>query len=126
MIVTRLQTVLASEAFGYRSEAWATAPTLYQMLKKASVRHPALKADLAPLEQFFNYRHPSNTAGTSTPDPSTRKAKRAKRLANEEKTIASQTPAVVSVPAAPPAATNGSTSQAAPVAPVTTSTPTHS
>jgi hypothetical protein len=58
VLVARFLTILESATFEGRSEAWATATTLYTMLKKASVREPALKEELAPLQEFFSYRHP--------------------------------------------------------------------
>jgi len=45
--------------FSARSDSWTTATTLYGVLKKAGVREPNLQAAMAPMVEFFSYRHPS-------------------------------------------------------------------
>jgi hypothetical protein len=93
------------------------------MLKKASVRQPALKAELAPLETFFAYRHPSTTT-PAAPSDTTKKAKRAKRTADEEKKLAgTQSPAVISdAPAAPTASASAGAASPAASAPAASGT----
>jgi hypothetical protein len=103
-VVGRFLKLIEDATLQYESEAWATAITLYSMLKKASMRQPALKAELASLETFFAYRHPS-TVTPAAPSDTTKKAKRAKRTADEEKALAAaQSPAVITDAAAAPAA----------------------
>jgi predicted metal-dependent phosphoesterase TrpH len=43
----------------YREQgsAYGTALTLYGMLKKVAHRHAEIHAKLAPVEEFFSYRH---------------------------------------------------------------------
>jgi hypothetical protein len=118
-LVTRLLTTLESAGFQARSEAWATATTLYQMLKKASVRNPALQAELAPLQEFFSYRNPiAKATAPKTTAQLARETKRqqnaAKRLQRLQKAVASAAGATP-VPGADttPPPTNGSTPPAA-------------
>jgi hypothetical protein len=127
-LITRFLTLVESASFQVRSEAWATASTLYQMLRKASVRQPALKADLAPLEEFFSYRHPlvKETAAVSA----AKEAKQAKRQANAAKKLQRLQSAVTKAGAAvvlsdaPPAPAAASEVASAP--PPTGPTPSHS
>jgi hypothetical protein len=41
-----------------RSSSWTTATSLYSMLKKGGQREPKLAAAIAPLQEYFAYRHP--------------------------------------------------------------------
>ena len=121
LLVGRFLALLESASFQVRSEAWATATTLYAMLRKASVRQSALKADLVPLQAFFNYRHP--LVVETAPKTATAAAKEAKRQANAAKKLlrlqravaSASAPATAPVaseptpPAAPPAAAGATT-----------------
>jgi hypothetical protein len=111
-LVVRFLATLESASFEVRSQAWATATTLYQMLRKASVREPTLKADLAPLEEFFAYRHP--LVIETAPETEAKLAKAAKRQANAAKKLQRLQSAV--------AAKGGSVVSDAPVASEATAT----
>ena len=119
-VVARFLTLLESVSFEVRSEAWATATTLYQMLRKAAVRQPALKADLAPLEQFFAYRHP--LVVETAPKTQAQVAKETRRQENAAKKRKRLQDAAAAAAATPPPAPNP-TPPAAPATPVTPATP---
>jgi hypothetical protein len=40
-------------------QAWGTATALYSLLKRASRADPRLAAQLAPMVEFFAFRHPA-------------------------------------------------------------------
>jgi hypothetical protein len=54
-----LETLVSNAIDGARSESWNTATTLYGMLQKAAHRDAGIKSQLAPVTEFFAYRHPS-------------------------------------------------------------------
>jgi hypothetical protein len=107
LVVSRLLAVLESATFQARSEAWATATTLYQMLRKASVRQPALKAELAPLKEFFAYRHPLVTeTAPATQVQLAKEATRQRNVAKKQKRLLDAAAAAAGA-ANPAATTNG-------------------
>ena len=57
--IEELALIVNGSYFNSRSETWATATSLYSMLKKGSTREPKLAAALGPMQEYFAYRHPS-------------------------------------------------------------------
>jgi hypothetical protein len=82
--IEELGKVLDDFYFGSRSDAWATATTLYGMLKKASRRQATLAAAMVPLQEFFAHRRAANPSGL--PKNSAAKAA-AKQAAKVQKRI---------------------------------------
>jgi hypothetical protein len=71
--------------FESRSDTWATATSLYSMLKKGATRQPTLSAALQPLQEYFANRHPSVVAAHPKRSPTKavdrEQAKVAKKIA---------------------------------------------
>ena len=77
--LTSLATLMADTIDGARSGSWNTATTLYGMLQKAAHRDPQIRSQLAPIQEFFAYRHPSVRAELTK-----QKAKKAALKAEKE------------------------------------------
>jgi hypothetical protein len=60
--ISALSTIVDGAYFNSRSGTWATATSLYSMLKKGSKRDPKLAAALSPLQEYFASRHPTAVA----------------------------------------------------------------
>jgi hypothetical protein len=100
--------------FQAESDSWSTAIALYSVMKRMSKKDPKLKAQLAPMAEFFKYRHPlvaATTAAAKEGKPPTKTARRdAKALANAEAMVAENAAATAAAtPATPATAANGAT-----------------
>ena len=69
-------------------DSWATASALYAVLKRMSHKDPTLKTQLAPVTEFFAYRHPVVTGAKAAAAPSKTSRRKAKTLAQAEKIVA--------------------------------------
>ena len=101
--IDELSKTVEDAYFGARSDTWATATSLYSMLKKGAAHEPALASALAPLQEYFAYRHPTVAANHPKRAPAKAvdraQAKAAKRLA---KLRAEVTQLEAAMPAEPP------------------------
>ena len=90
--------------FALRSSSWSGSSKLYTVLKRLSKDSGDIQAGLAPVEQFFNHRHPD----VAKNHPKTKKGKEA--LAAAKAAEAAQVAAAQTA-----AATEGAAPVAAPV-----------
>lgn len=98
-----LSTRASSRLFALQSATWSGSSKLYSVLKRLSKDSGDIETGLAPVEQFFNHRHPSVAKG----HPKTKKGKAAlaaEKAATEAAAKAVTTEPVVA-PVAAPAAT---------------------
>ncbi len=94
--------------FQAESESWSTAVALYSVLKRMSKKDPKLKAQLAPMTEFFAYRHPVVAAAAAAAKPTKTSRRKAKVVAEAEAIVAEQTTTATSA-ATPVTAANGAT-----------------
>jgi poly-gamma-glutamate capsule biosynthesis protein CapA/YwtB (metallophosphatase superfamily) len=95
----RALTLVGNHIGNARGASWGTATTLYGMLKKAAHRDPEIRTDVAPLQEFFAYRHSSVKKNASKQTGN----KAALKAAQQTAAQAEATPTVQETPAAPAA-----------------------
>ena len=105
-----------------RSAVWTTATMLYSMMKRIARNEPKLAASLAPLQQFFSYRHSSVAAAhpkRALEKPVTKAQQKAQARAEKLKAQLAKLQAVLpgATPAAPPTASGASAAPAPAAAP---------
>jgi hypothetical protein len=118
----RLETLTsraASRLFALQSSTWTGSSKLYSVLKRLSKDNGEIEIGLAPVEQFFNHRHPS----VAKEHPKTKRGKAAKaaKLAEEAAAGPLKQPVVapVQAPVAAPEATPAPLPVATPAGAVT-------
>jgi hypothetical protein len=113
--IEALSTRASSRMFTLQSATWSGSSKLYTVMKRLSKDDGEIATGLAPIEQFFNHRHPSVAAD----HPKTKKGKAAK--AAEEAAAKAVTTEPVVAPVAAPVVAPARAPVAAPVvAPVDT------
>jgi hypothetical protein len=95
--------------------SWSTASALYAVLKRMSRKDPKLKAQLAPVAEFFAYRRPVATeaSAVTTAKPGKTARRKAKEVEAAQALVAEVAPAPAPQPASAAGATGATT--AAPV-----------
>jgi hypothetical protein len=93
----------ASRTFALQSTAWSGSSKLYAVMKRLSRDSGDLETGLAPVEQFFNHRHPL----VAKNHPKTKKGRAAlaaEKAAGTEKSVGAPVgaPTQTQTPAAPP------------------------
>jgi hypothetical protein len=111
-----LTTRAASRLFTLQSTSWSGSSKLYSVLKRLSKDSGDIQSGLAPVEQFFNHRHPS--VAKNHPKTKRGKAAKAEKAAAEAAAGPLKEPVVtpVETPVAAPAAAPEATPVPAPVA----------
>jgi hypothetical protein len=119
--IGELSKMVDDSYFGSRSDTWATATSLYSMLKKGATREPNLASALVPLQEYFASRHPSVAASSPKRSPAKgvdkEQKKVAKRIAKLQGQLAQLQAAMP--PAETPQADEPAPSQATVAAPAT-------
>jgi hypothetical protein len=92
--------------FEAESESWLTATALYSVLKRMSKKDPKLKAQLAPMAEFFAYRHPVVAKAAAEKKPGKESRRKAKVVAQAETLVAEESAATTAA-ATPATSTNG-------------------
>ena len=98
-----------------QGSSWSTASALYAVLKRMSRKDPKLKAQLAPVAQFFAARRPVTTEATTA---TTAKPGKEARRKEKEVTAAEELVAETNGAAAAPAGNGASGASGASTAPV--------
>ncbi len=99
----------SSRLFTLQSATWSGSSKLYSVLKRLSKDSGDIETGLAPVEQFFNHRHPS----VAKEHPKTKKGKAA--LAAEKAAAEAAAKPATTDPAVAPVAAPAATPVAAPV-----------
>jgi hypothetical protein len=70
---TESHATISDAHFSASNDMWASARSLYAMLKAVSTTNPSIATELQPVEEWFRYRKPAATqaAATTTPTPAT-------------------------------------------------------
>jgi hypothetical protein len=100
----------SSRMFALQSTTWSGSTKLYSVLKRLSKDSGDIETGLAPVEQYFNHRHPS----VAKEHPKTKKGKAALAAAKAAKAAAAATPE--SAPVAAPVETPVAAAVVAPAA----------
>ena len=90
-----------SRMFSLQSETWSGSSKLYSVLKRLSKDNGEIETGLAPVEQFFNHRHPL----VAVNHPKTKKGKAAKAAAEAAAKAPESIVAPVVTPVAAPVVT---------------------
>jgi hypothetical protein len=93
--IERLSTRVKTRAFGAQSSAWGGSTKLYAVLKRLSKDDGEIASGLAPVEEYFNHRHPL----VAKNHPKTKKGKAALAEQKETEASAAETPGATSAPA---------------------------